>query len=273
MWSRYALALMGLLLSSGVLADKPKFGDTWAFRAGGMKHNADVTFSSTREGRPEFELDLDKLGMRTDTTTFWVDAEWQFADRWGLNVVYTDFDSDGVETATEAGNFGDIEWSVDAELTSHLDLSLYIVDVTWDFMKTDRSHLGVGVGLHVADLDTGIDFVLEGQINGQPAIIERGTDTTKITAPLPNISLRAGHRFGDHLYLGGRAGYFSLTVGDIDGELVTARANLEWRPQRHFGLGIGYQYVSLDVEDDDGTVRDRYDADFYGPVLFVSAGF
>jgi hypothetical protein len=262
------------MLSPLALAgESPKFGDTVTLRLGGMIHKADATFSSTKEGRLPTELDLNKLGMDKRFDSFWAGLEWQFADRWGLTFSYSDFKADGDRSASESGNFGDIEWSLGAELTSDMKMKIYIVDVTWDFFKTERSHLGLGLGAHVADFDLNIDFTATGQVGDETAVVEVGSETAAITAPLPNVSVRGGHRFGDNFYLGGTAGYFSLKVGDVDGELVTARGSLEWRPHERFGLGVGYQFVSFEVNEKKDTKQESYEADFYGPIFFVSAGF
>jgi hypothetical protein len=270
---RINVVVAGLLLSAGVLADSPKFGDTVSLRVGGMIHKADATFSSTKEGRPSTELDLNKLGMDKRFNSFWAGLEWQFADRWGLTFSYSDFKTEGNRSASGSGNFGDIEWSLGAELTSDMRMKIYIVDVNWDFLKTERSHLGLGLGAHVADFDLNVDFAAMGQAGDDIVVVDRGSETAAITAPLPNISVRGGHRFGENFYLGGTAGYFALKVGDIDGELVTARGSLEWRPHSRFGLGVGYQFVSFDVKEKKETKQERYEADFYGPIFFVSASF
>lgn len=273
-WIKFAVVIAGLMLSALALAgNSPKFADTVTLRLGGMIHKADANFSDTRIDRPPIELDLNGLGMDKRYDSFWAGFEWQFADRWGLNVSFSDFSSNGDRSVSESGNFGDLEWTVGAELTSELDMEIYIVDVTWDFVKTERSHFGLGVGAHVADFSMEVDLSAEAQVGDDNAVVAGGTETAGVTAPLPNISVRGGHRFGDNFYLGGTAGYFSLKVGDVDGELITARGSLEWRPHKRFGLGIGYQFVSFDVKEKKETKEERYDADFYGPIFFISAGF
>lgn len=116
-----------------------------------------------------------------------------------MTLTYTEFDADGIVTASEDGNFGDIEWTLGAELDSYFDLKLFIADFHWDFVNTERTHVGVGVGLHVADIDSGIAFSLDGTVNGEVVEIDSGIETAAVTAPLPNVSLRAGHRFGSTL--------------------------------------------------------------------------
>jgi hypothetical protein len=178
-------------------------------------------------------------------------------------------------TAREDGNFDRVEWSVGATLDSELDLDLYIVDLHWDFIKTERSHFGAGAGLHVADLSATVGARIEADINGNPIeSIDLGEESAGITAPLPNVFIRGGHLFTDALYLGATAGYFALEVDEIGGDLVTARAALEWRPSaKAIGLGLGYQYVSMEYHDNKGSTKRTVDAEFYGPVLFVGVGF
>jgi len=266
------------LVSIGSLAqaEKPAFGETFMFSLGGMEHRAKATFQSTREGRPPIELDMNDLGMDPKTTTFWAGVAWQFADSWGLSASYSGFRSDGLVSTTEDGNFGDIDWSVNTTLDSELDLDLFIIDLHWDFLNTERTHLGIGLGLHIADISTGIDATLNADINGQPLDppVDLGNSAAAVTAPLPNIFVRGGHRFGDSFYLLGTLGYFDLKVDDIEGELITARAALEWRPGAgRFGVGVGYQFVDMVVAEESDERFERYDMEFYGPVLFVGVGF
>jgi hypothetical protein len=262
-----------ILLAPDALAEKPGFGDTWLLRAGGMNQTANISFSLTRNDRPETSLDLGDLGMDDNASTFWGSLTWQFADSWGMSLTYSSFSTDGVETATDGGNFGDVEWSADAILTSEYDLDLYIIDLRWHFINTGRSHLGVGAGLHIADIGLGMGFRLDGIVNGETVVVDSGSETVSATAPLPNISLLAGHRFGDSVYLAATIGYFALKVDEIDGELVSARAGLEWRPTRHVGAGIGFQYLDINFDEDKGDRRLELDTESYGPVLFLSVGF
>ncbi len=270
---RTVLAIGAILGASGAYADKPGFGDTWTFKAGGMQQTADVEFSSTSPNRPEFSLDLEDLGMDDDASSFWAGVTWQFADSWGLHFVYSSFSTDGDAVASEDGNFGDIEWTADASLSSNYDLDLYIIDLTWDFVNTDRTHVGFGLGFHVAEIGIGLDFELNGMVGGQPVVIDSGSETADITAPLPNVVLRAGHRVGERWYLSASGGYFALEYDDIDGELVSFTAGLEWRPLDHFGLGVGYQYLDVSVKQDTSSADREIDTEAHGPVLFLSVGF
>ncbi len=271
-----AVCAAALLLSAPALADKPGFGDTFTFKVGGMDYSADAKFSTTLAGNEEIKLDLDDLGMDTTATNLWLGFNWQFADSWGLSASYSSFDGDGEERAAEDGNFDDIEWSVNATLESELDLKFYIVDLSWDFINTGRTHLGVGVGLHIADIKSGVSATVEVDVDGMPVDppLDLGASSSSVTAPLPNFSVEGGHRFGDSFYVGGRIGYFALEVDDVDGSLVTASAFGEWRPGGgKLGVGLGYQFIDIDVEDNSSSRRKKQlDLSGDGPILYVSLG-
>ncbi|MGD8415711.1 MAG: hypothetical protein PVH91_01495 [Pseudomonadales bacterium] len=267
--------LAALAISTTAYADRPAFGDTFAVGIGGMNHKADSTFRYTIGDAPPVTLDMQDLDMDQKATTVWVGGTWQFFDSWGISASYSNFDSKGDVITSKSGNYGDIDWDVNASLASELSLDLYIVDLHWDFINTGNSNVGVGVGLHVADLSASIGATVALDVNGQPVDppINLGTQTGAVTAPLPNVMLRAGHRFGDNWYLGGTAGYFSLKVNDIDGELTSLRGSLEWRPGGgHLGAGLGYQYVKVDVKDTGGISTKSYDIKFYGPIFFLRVG-
>ncbi len=263
------------LCSLQAQAGKPQFGDTFLFGIGGMEQRANASFSGTREGLPEVELDMDDLGMDPKASTIWVGFTWQFAEKWGMSVSYSGFNSKGDVMASRDGNFEGVEWSVGATLDSELDVDLYIIDLHWDFINTERSHFGAGAGLHVADLSATVGARIEADVDGNPIEpIILGEESTGLTAPLPNVFIRGGHRFGDSWYLGGTAGYFALEVNEIGGDLITARATAEWRPGASaFGLGLGYQYVSIKYDDKSGSRNRTIDGEFYGPVLFLNVGF
>ncbi len=265
-----------LLISAAAYAERPIFGDTFMLGVGGMNHKADSTFRYTKPPLPPITLDMQDLDMDQKATTVWVAGTWQYFDSWGIGFTYAGFDSKGAVVASEGGNYGDIVWDVNAALDSDLSLDLYIVDLHWDFINTGDTNVGVGVGLHIADLKAGISATASLDINGTPIDppLDLGTDSAAVTAPLPDVSVRAGHRFGDSWYLGGTLGYFGIKVNDIKGELISARGALEWRPGGgHFGGGLGYQYVNIDVKDTGGSSTKDYDVKFYGPILFLQVGF
>jgi len=269
----FSFWILFLGLASSALAEKPRFGDTLSFSLGGMSHRGEATFSSTLEGQPEDELDFGDLGLSDETEVVWGDFTWQFADRWQFSLNYSSFDANGFTSASESGSIGDIDWELGAALTTEFDLKLYIADFTWDFVKTDKAHVGVGVGLHAADLRLDVLAEVGASVGGIGGVVEVRRETTSVLAPLPNLSFVGGWMINDKLYLGGRAGILSLSYDKYDGELLSIRGTLEWRPWNNFGFGAAYQYVDMNLGVQRSDRKDEYDMKFWGPILYVSVGF
>ena len=164
-------------------------------------------------------------------------------------------------------------WEVGASLKSEFDIDLYIVDITWDFVQTDNARLGLGVGLHVADLDFDLDAEARLIVDDKEVSVDLGRVQTDFTAPLPNITLSGAMTLVEKVYLTASAGYFTLNYDKYDGELISLRGGVEWRPWKHFGIGAAYQYVDVDLTIDGSNRKQKYDMKFHGPILFVSAGF
>ncbi len=270
---RNVLGIFCFLLPALALADKPRFDDTFSFAVGGMLHEADAKFSSTKEGALIDKLSLKDLGIDDDTAVIWVDFDWQFRERWRFNLSYSSFDAHGFRSESNSGNFDDLDWEVGTSLTSGFDMRLFIVDVNWDFLKTDNAYIGLGVGLHVAELEFDLLAQASGSIGGSGGTVVIGTETGDITAPLPNVNLIAGMMIGENVYLNVSVGYFTLEYDNYDGEVISFRAAAEWRPRRRFGIGVGYQHVAIHVDVKKTKKTERYDLDLYGPVLFLSVGF
>lgn len=268
--------LTGVLLFlcfQSAIADKPHFGDTFTIGLGGMDHRGKATLAVTRPDAPVDKLTFTDLGLDNETQVFWGDFNWQFAERWKFRLNYSSFDAKGEKIQTTGGNFDDLEWAVGARLSTDFEMELYIADLTWDFLKTENGHLGLGFGLHAVDLDLGLVVEVGASIDDDDAFVEVGRDATSVLAPLPNLSLSGGYQIGEQVYLHGSMGFLSLSYDKYDGNLFSARASVEWRPWEHFGLGAAYQFVEVELEVDQSNSQEYYDFQFYGPVLFLSVGF
>jgi hypothetical protein len=266
-------SLILLLFVQAAFADKPRFGDTITVGLGGMSHRGNATFAATRPGAPIDELTFTDLGLTNETSVFWGDFAWQFAERWKFRLNYSSFDANGERVQTTGGNWNDLEWGIGARLSTDFEMELYIADLTWDFLKTEKGHLGVGAGIHAVDIDLAVALEVGGGINGSGDFVEVDSDANSVLAPLPNVSLSGGYLIADKVYLSGSLGFFSLEYDKYDGSLFSARAAVEWRPWQHVGLGAAYQYVNLELDVDGDSKQEYYDFRFYGPILFLSVGF
>ena len=67
--------------------------------------------------------------------------------------------------------------------------------------------------------------------------------------------------------------FFSLTYGDIDGNLQDYRVLFNWQPKTWLGLGIGYDRFSMNINVDGSNFKGKMDWVYQGPMIFYSASF
>ncbi len=273
--NRVLFAALLVSLTVSARADNPRFDDKLSFSIGGMDHRGDGSIASTRDDLPLDRLTFADLGLGDDTGIGWARFVWQFARAWQFSLTYSSFDAAGFNTAIDPGNFDDTDWEVGAALTSSLELELFIVDLSWDFLTTEKSHLGLGVGLHAADFDFDLLVEVFGLAGGASGgdLIPVGREEASVLAPLPNLSLGGGYRLAENVYFDAGLGWLSLSYDRYEGNLFSARGAVEWRPWNNVGFGVAYQQVDIDVEVEGSRSVERYDLEFYGPILFISIGF
>ncbi len=64
-----------------------------------------------------------------------------------------------------------------------------------------------------------------------------------------------------------------MELDDIDGSLVEIDADIAWHPWRNFGFGVGLRYFTLDVESKGSELNGKFDLEYFGPTVYVSASF
>jgi hypothetical protein len=259
-----------MVVASGL---NPTLNDNFTFRLGGVSLDGDTTVSSTIKTSEDLpigtDIDLGDLGIGGSQTSMWLGGHWRFAKKWRLDYEYFGSKQDGTGIAEADIRFGDIVIPAGIAAKAEFETDIYLLGVGWSFLRDEKSELGIGLGLHVADLNIGIEGV--GFI--EDTLIPIGKETATATAPLPNARLYGAYAFTPTLALEGGVGWLSLNYGDFDGSLTTLSAVLEWRPSKNFGVGIGYTLFNVDLTVEDDVSRDEYDFRLNGPVLFVSTGF
>jgi hypothetical protein len=242
--------------------------DRFTIRAGALFNEADLVVTSTRPGEPVSVVDLEELGLDTSQTSPWFNLRWNFAKRWHLDLQYSGFDGDGGTTGTFDFNFEDIVIVGDATVQADMDMSLYIANVGFALINSPRVKASIGLGLHILDLDVAVAG--QGLLLGAP--IDFGEGTADALAPLPNILGDVQFGLSDNLLLKADIGWFTLDYKDYSGDLVSVRAELEYRMFDRLGLGVGYQMIDMDLEIDKSSKNEVYDMKFDGPFVYLTWG-
>ena len=271
-----SLAIIGLLTAPAAWAQteggalNPILEDRFTLRIGAYFENVD---SAAAKFNPDLglsgKIDLERAGLDDDDASLFIDGRWRFADRWHLGLSYYGTDRSGSSIVAGDIEFGDLLIPVDGVVDSSFQADIYVADIGYSFIKTPRSEFGVRLGLHAADLDVG----LIGRGTVGPVEVELGSSSTDTLAPLPNIGLFGAYAFTPQLSVSASLGYLTLSYDKFDGEIKVASAALDYRFSKNFGVGLGYSFLDLNLDVDEPVFDERYELEYRGPVLFLSAGF
>ena len=263
------VAVMCLGFTSAWAAEQPFNSAIWkrfTLYGGAQFIQAEGKFKYVREGEPDVGVDLDDLGLSDDQVSPVIGAITHF---WNRRLTLR-FDYFGYHDDANATADFDFDWdgdtiTVGASLDSNLDIDIYAINLSYNFIKSDRMRLGVGLGIHAADLDVGITGTLG-------AVVQASGDA-QVLAPLPNVYVTGAYAFTEKILARAGAGGFSLSYGDWDGSMYFISAFLEYWPWEHVGFGAGYRYMAVDVDYDPGHKTETYDFTLPGPLVYLAVGF
>lgn len=247
--------------------------DNYSLLLGGYFSNVDSNYQGKgKRGRVSADLDLETLGLDDDEIQPFLHGKIRFNERWRLDLHAFGTDRGSTKEAdfdVDLGEAGTIP--VGVSVRTNFSAAIYAARVGYSFLRTPRSEIGAGFGLHVADLDVGISGDLNvGDSEDVPFTVSENAD---VLAPLPTVGLFASYAFTDTLSVHGQLGYFTLSYDKYDGSLVDLFAMIEYRPFENVGFGAGYSLMDADLGIDGDRKRDSFELNFKGPILYTKVGF
>ena len=243
--------------------------DKYMIYGGLMYYDVDGTFSSTKKGRRKVELDMDDLGLDQTEWAITLGARINITKRLILNLDYFGYHQDATKKAEFAFNYDDAVIDAGARVDSNLDMDVYVVNLGYALVHTDRIRFGIGLGAHVADLSLKISGKV--RVNGEE--IDLGEGNEQLLAPAPDVYAFGAVALTDRLALRFSGGWMSLSYQDYSGSLTFANALLEYWPFKHVGIGGGYRYLHADIEYETDDKKEEYDITFPGPIVYLIVGF
>lgn len=244
--------------------------DTHRFRLGAYEQDVDVTSSVTIDPLPEIDINFDKvLGLEESTTTAFLSYRWRFSENWSLDAFYSQMDATATKIATEDFTYNGEEFTLGARLDTDFGLDTYLLAASYSLIRDSRKEFGVGFGLHVFDIET----TIAAAVGVKGKVVEDTRTNATVTAPLPNLRVYGTYLITDRWEISAAAGWLSLNYEDYEGDYLYLTAFTEYRITKNFGMGVSYQVAEIDVIEDDGTTRKKFDMDFLGPSIYLTYGF
>jgi len=214
----------------------------------GVNHAAGVTINAE-------EL----LGLDTSLTVFRADAMYRPGKslRHQIDLSYARYHRDGSATLSEELEINDVTYPVGAHVKTVFNFDIIRGDYTYAILQDERMRIALGLGVYAVPLRYSLDV----ETTGGRTVVE-GADTT---LPLPALALRGEFQLVPKLFLNSAIDAMYLNISDFKGSLLDVNVALEYRPWKHFGFGVGYNAMSVDVEAESNN-SSYPGADFVGTV-------
>ncbi len=248
----------------------PKLDAKHTFNIGAFSQTGDFHVALTRPPFQKITLDLvDDLNVDENFVTVLVDYRWRFLDRWHLTLGFTSFESDGSRINATEFNFDGEVFQAGYEIETDVNLKAYVFDINYAVSRGDRHEFSVGGGLHAFDLELDLEARLF--VNG--SVSDSVRETSELLAPLPNIRIYGFYALTPKWHIAATGGWLSFALDEWDGDYLYLNARAEYRVTERFGIGLGYQFVDIDVERDTRDKKAEYVVDIRGPTLYLSYAF
>jgi len=266
-----SLWLCALLLPGAAIAQQndvhPLLGNDWVLDAG--------VFFPTKEFRfrvdgslPGDGIDFeDAFRLSDDDSTAAVSLLWRFGEKWSLAGQYWKLSDSSTATLDRDIKWNDVVLEEGSFARAGAGLEVARLFFGRTFSAAEYHEFGLGVGLHWLELSASV----EGQIRSNLGDTELYKDSVSADAPLPNIGAWYTFAFSPKWALRSRLDWLSASIGDYSGGLTNASIGIDWAIWEHFGVGLSYNYFSLNVDVDKNDWQGATKISQYGPWLKIGA--
>jgi hypothetical protein len=270
---RYKLALrigMSALLLAGGNAVAGDFdwgqGDNRRFRAslGGYLPTTSTTLRvDDPDGVNGTKISAeDDLGLDDRETLPWLDMRIRLSRRNLIDITYYDLSRSGAQTLQFDITFEGETYTASTEVDSFFNSKIWRIAYGYSFMKDNKRELGLLFGLHVTDIEVGINETTGGQ-----------SSRAEGTAPLPSFGIQGSVELPKRWRFRGWGQVFALDFEDFKGSLVNVTATVEHDTFKHVGFGFGWSYFGFDLEADASDLDGEFDYNFGGPNFYMNIMF
>jgi len=203
----------------------------------------------TSQGGRQNKIDLeDKLGLDSRVAVFRADALLRLGarERHRIDFSYVGYYRSAEKTLTEGIEVGGQQLTPGTVLDSKLDFALFRSSYTYAVFQNERVSLGVGLGAYIVPVTYGVDV--------RAANNSAGLESYSVTLPMPAVSLRGDFQLIPKLFLVTELDFMYLDVAGIRAGLLDTRLALEYELFKHFGAGIGFNLMGINIESTEQNI-------------------
>ncbi len=261
------LTLSAAILALPVLvqAAHEKLPDRFVARVGVYNvRDADTTLRvDEREGIEGTTLNFRRdLGVSESDDAPRVDGYYRFTPRHRIDFSWFKVEREGTRTIDIDMEFEDEIFTIGTQVDSFSKYETLKIAYIYSFHHDEKFELGVGGGLHIEDIEIGLNAAGVGK-----------REDANTTAPAPVASFRLGYNFTPRWSIRWDFDIFFLDEDDFDGSLTDSRLAVEHHTFKNVGFGAGFSRFVLDIEIEDDDLIGTVDIIRDGWLFYTTAYF
>lgn len=212
-------------------------------------------------------IDLeDDLGFEQTTFSFVGNLQWRASRRSRFDLNYFQINRKSTYTLAKDIEFKDTTFPVNSTVKATSNSAIVQFSYGYALFLNPRFEAGVAIGAHIVGSKVGMG------ISNSGGSTNKETDYD-LTAPLPDIGIWGGYGIAEHWWLSGAINYLSLTVGDVEGRILSYNAGFNFDISKNFSASLIYTGLNFKVD----VIKDHYKGYFKwgynGPALTVNYTF
>jgi hypothetical protein len=250
-----SLAVCALTLSISVYAEEaddsdvhPWLSDGLLISVGAFMPSKEIKLTARGSiGGQNQRVDLDQTFIgSTREDVLAINVHWRFGKRWWLSGEWYQTRFEGKATLEDDIYWNGVIFPAGSSASAGFSTDLTRVVLGRQVYRSERSDVGVGLGLHILELGA----FIEGKIvvTGNQASVTR--EAVKASAPLPNLTAWYVYSWSPKWALVSRVDWLSASFKEYSGQILNANAGVHYQFADHLGLVLAYKYFSLDVDID-----------------------
>jgi len=205
----------------------------------------------------------DTLGGETSVNVFRADADWYFTGAHFLQGSWYNINLTGRRSLDREIHWGDQTYPISATLESQFRTQIYKLSYGYTFRRGERHEFSALIGLHVMSVETALTAPNLGR-----------AERFEVTAPLPAIGLGWNAHWTPRFQTRATVQYFGISLDDkIEGSFVDFLLSAEYRVNKNFSVGAGYNYFDLDIDAHKGPLTLSVTDSYHGFLVYVGVHF
>ena len=231
---------------------------------------------NSRDDSIDKEIDFeDVLGLDNKVRLSWIKGVWHMGARHTLNLIYLPISRSSSITSSNDIDVGGNVIKAGASFATSVNTHVFDIEYVYSFYQRPDLEIGVTGGLYwmnsLVEVAAAGEIILEGE-----DLPEFRTDyqaNQRLIAPLPLLGIAAIYEINPQWRAKVNARYFDVTIGDIDGRILSLTLGTEYYFTKRLGLGASIASFDLSVQQNGVVFINRLQYEYVGLQAFMVMKF